>query len=193
MYEKGKKFVSFELQNENPREFINFELQNHSLAQYNRLFISLWLKLPMKLFIPFYPLTIAYPNFAQLKYYLRLGIKVLVSGCLRQLKRFFELLFTLFVVFLCRRDHPQFQTPLHLALLVLHLFRKFEIFFHKDLHLILIFAQILRADSSNITHRQRLPTQIRHLNRKLQGVLEVVNAVFLVPQSIITKSQIYRR
>ena len=117
---------------------------------------------------------------------------LLVARLLGQLQSLFELLLTFFVVFLGARNHTQLQEPLHLPLLVLHFLRKFQILLNKDFHFVFVFAQVFCSDSADVADRQRLPTQIGHLDGEFEGVLEVVNAIFLVGQSVIAEPEIDR-
>lgn len=119
--------------------------------------------------------------------------QVLIAGLFSQLEGAAKVLLAFLEVLLGAGDHAQLEAAFHLASFVVHFRGQLEVLLHKQLHLVLVVREVLRADLADIAHRHRLSAQVGHLDRMLQRVLEVVNAVFLILQSVVAESEVDRR
>jgi len=122
----------------------------------------------------------------------RLIINFPISCTFSKLQSPFEILPSLLEILLSARNHPELQTSLHLTFLIMHLFCQFQVFLHKKFHLVAILGEVSCTDSSDISHGDWLTCEIRHLNRMFKCVLEVVDRVFGVTQTIIAEPEVDR-
>ena len=58
------------------------------------------------------------------------------------------------------------------------------------LHFVFILREIFSPYLADVTHSYWLPADVAHLDRKLKGILKVINTIFTISKTVVADTQV---